>query len=123
LREESKWSILGIMNAQKLSWKYLAPKAGSHYRQLFVDGTRIAARVLYSYYTPGEDWPGQMAEEIAAGFNLPVEAVREAIAYCETDPPEIHEDWEKEEALANAAKTKTRDSNLQAEDYARIFLR
>jgi uncharacterized protein (DUF433 family) len=109
------------MNAQKLSWKYLAPKAGSHYRQLFVDGTRIAARVLYSYYTPGEDWPGQTPEEIAAGFNLPVEAVREAIAYCETDPPEIHEDWQKEEALATAAEMG--DSHLKAEDYARIFLR
>jgi uncharacterized protein (DUF433 family) len=121
LRERPKGSNLGIMIAQKLSWKYLAPKAGSHYRQLFVDGTRIAARVLYSYYTPGEDWPGQTAEEIAAGFNLPVEAVREAIAYCETNPPEIQEDWQREEALASAATM--RDSNLKAEDYARIFLR
>jgi uncharacterized protein (DUF433 family) len=100
------------MNAQKLSWKYLAPKAGSHYRQLFVDGTRIAARVLYSYYTPGDDWPGQTAEEIATGFNLPIEAVREAIAYCETDPPEIHEDWQKEEALETAAKMCDRNRQI-----------
>jgi hypothetical protein len=27
-----------------------------------------------------------------------LEAVREAIAYCESNPPEIQEDWESEEA-------------------------
>jgi uncharacterized protein (DUF433 family) len=88
------------MQEQSNSWEYLAPKPGSHYRQLFVKGTRIAAWVLYNYYLPGEDWPGQSAEEIAAGFRLPVEAVREAIAYCASNPPELRQDGEKEEALA-----------------------
>jgi uncharacterized protein (DUF433 family) len=110
-------------------WKYLAPKAGSHYRQFFINGTRIAARVLYSYYTAGEDWPGQTAEEIAAGFNLPIEAVREAIAYCESDPPEIHEDRKKEDALMEAAgmndphyRHHPSPKPLSAADYAKIFL-
>jgi uncharacterized protein (DUF433 family) len=110
-------------------WKYLAPKAGSHYRQLFIKGTRIAARVLYSYYTPGDDWPGQSAEEIAAGFKLPIEAVREAIAYCASDPPEIREDSIKEDALVEAAgmndptyRLRPCAKPLSAEDYARIFL-
>jgi uncharacterized protein (DUF433 family) len=110
-------------------WKHLAPKAGSHYRQLFIKGTRIAARVLYSYYTAGEDWPGQSAEEIAAGFNLPIEAVREAIAYCASEPPEIREDSKKEDALVEAAGMNDPDCRvrpfakpLSAEDYARIFL-
>ena len=31
-------------------------------------------------------------EKIAANRNLPVEAVREAIAYCASNPPEIEED-------------------------------
>jgi len=123
--------MLEIMSAEPTTpWKHLAPKPGSHYRQLFVKGTRIAARVLYSYYTPGEDWPGQTIEEIAEGFNLPVEAVREAIAYCESGPPEIREDWLREEALMEA--TGMNDPNykyhpspkpLSAEDYARIYLR
>jgi uncharacterized protein (DUF433 family) len=108
-------------------WQYLAPKAGSHYKQLFVKGTRIAARVLYSYYTPGEDWAGQTPEEIAAGFNLPLEAVREAIAYCESNPPELHEDWEREEALAATIgpdpKCTGSLKRLSPEEYARIFLR
>jgi uncharacterized protein (DUF433 family) len=83
-------------------WKYLAPKPGSDYQQLFVNGTRIAARTLYSYFTPGEDWLGQTVEELAADFNLPVEAVREAIAYCESDPPELRADLAMEEALMEA---------------------
>ena len=32
-------------------------------------------------------------EEIAREYDLPVEAVKEAIAYCQTDPPEIREDF------------------------------
>jgi uncharacterized protein (DUF433 family) len=114
---------------QSTTWKYLALKPGSLYRQLFVKGTRIAARVLYSYYVPGEDWPGMTPEEIAADFKLPVEAVREAIAYCQSNPPEICEDWEREEALIEASGANEPGAQgrairpLTAEDYARIFRR
>jgi uncharacterized protein (DUF433 family) len=83
-------------------WQYLEPKPGSTYRQLFVKGTRIAARTLYSYFVPGEDWPGMTAEEIADNFNLPAEAVREAIAYCQSAPPEIDADLAREEAIMEA---------------------
>ncbi len=77
-------------------WQHLVRKPGSRYRQFFVNG-RIAARTLYSYFVPGEDWPGQTVEEIAADCGLPVEAVREAIAYCQADPPAIREDLAMEE--------------------------
>ncbi len=91
------------MNEQNPNtWKYLARKPGSDYQQLFVKGTRIAARTLYSYYTPGEDYAGETVEELAANFNLPVEAVQEAIAYCESDPPEIRADLAMEDALMEA---------------------
>lgn len=86
----------------RTAWKHLARKPDSDYQQLFVKGTRIAARTLYSSYTPGEDWPGQSLDEIAADFKLPVEAVREAIAYCESDPPEIRADLAMEDALMEA---------------------
>jgi uncharacterized protein (DUF433 family) len=111
-------------------WKYLARKPGSSYRQLFVKGSRIAARTLYGYYTPGEDWPGMTVEELAADFNLPVEAVREAIAYCESDPPEIRADHAMEEALMEATGMNDPDYKyhpsprpLSPEDYARIYRR
>jgi uncharacterized protein (DUF433 family) len=117
------------MNVEERTWKHLARKPGSRYRQLFVRGTRIAAWVLHNYYTPGEDWPGQTAEEIATDFNLPVEAVREAIEYCASNPPELREDWEKEEALVAASGANDPDARgrairkTSAEDYARIFRR
>jgi hypothetical protein len=40
--------------------------------------------------------------EIAADYNLPLAAVEEAIAYCQTDPPEIREDFEREERIMEA---------------------
>jgi uncharacterized protein (DUF433 family) len=76
-------------------WKYLDRKPGSRYRQLFVKGRKIAARTLYGELMNEEE--RRTVEEIAADWDLPLEAVQEAIAYCETDPPEIREDWEMEE--------------------------
>ena len=86
------------MNAP--TWNYLAPNPKSAYRQLFVKGTRIRARILYGLYMSAEE--PMTAEEIAADYDLPLEAVREAIAYCETNPPEIAEDFAREERLVEA---------------------
>jgi hypothetical protein len=41
-------------------------------------------------------------EEIAAEYRIPVEAVREVIAYCQSDPPELAEDYAREAALMEA---------------------
>src|SRR5687767_11494640 len=83
------------------SWQYLAPNPHSCYRQLFVKGTRIRARVLYGLFMSADE--PMTVEEIAAEFNLPLEAVREAIAYCQGNPPEIAEDFEREERLMAAS--------------------
>jgi len=45
----------------------------------------------------------QTVEQIAEDCNLPIEAVREAIRYCQTDPPEIREDFEREGRLMEAS--------------------
>ncbi len=45
------------------TWKYLAPKPKSFYKQLFVNG-RIQARLLYGLYRNAEE--PQSPEEIAA---------------------------------------------------------
>jgi uncharacterized protein (DUF433 family) len=82
------------------TWKYLEPRPKSFYRQLFVKGTRIRARVLYGMYMSAEE--PQTPEQIAEDFKLPLEAVREAIAYCQSNPPEIAEDFRKEELLMEA---------------------
>jgi hypothetical protein len=41
-------------------------------------------------------------EEIAAEYSLPLEAVQEAIAYCQSNPVEVDEDFRREEELMEA---------------------
>ena len=83
------------MNAEN-AWKYLVRKPKSVYKQLFVRDRWIAARTLYGQ-TLGEE--ARTPEEVAADYALPLEVVHEAIAYCESNPPELREDWEREQAL------------------------
>jgi uncharacterized protein (DUF433 family) len=83
------------------TWHHLAPNPRSCYRQLFVKGTRIRARVLYGLFANADE--PMSREEIAADFGLPVEAVDEAIAYCQGDPPELAEDFDREERLIAAS--------------------
>jgi uncharacterized protein (DUF433 family) len=82
------------------NWKYLEPRPKSFYRQLFIKGTRIQARSLYGWYMSEEE--PMTREQLAEEFHLPVEAVCEAIAYCESNPPEIDADRLREEALMSA---------------------
>jgi uncharacterized protein (DUF433 family) len=81
-------------------WVYLDRKPGSRYRQLFIKGKKIAARTVYGAYIDDEN--PQTMEEIAADFDIPLAAVQEAVAYCESDPPEFQQDWEMEEATIRA---------------------
>jgi uncharacterized protein (DUF433 family) len=82
------------------TWKYLAPNPKSAYKQLFVQGRRIRARTLYGMYMSAES--PMTPAEIAREYDLPLEAVDEAIAYCRTNPPEIREDFEREERIMQA---------------------
>ena len=84
-------------------WKWLERDPKSSLKQLSIKGRRIRARTLYGQIV-GED--AMTPEEVAENWNVPLEAVREAIEYCEGDPPEIREDFEEEERTiaANLAK-------------------
>ena len=42
-------------------------------------------------------------EEIASDYHLPLEAVLEAISYCESNPPELAQDYAREEAIREAS--------------------
>jgi uncharacterized protein (DUF433 family) len=79
-------------------YKHLAPNPKSAYRQLFLKGRRIRAWILYCDHVAQDMTP----EEIAADRDLPVEAVREAIAYCASNPPEVRGDLIREEELMRA---------------------
>ncbi len=82
------------------TWKYLERDPLSKYKQLSIKGRRIKARSLYGMFMRAEE--PRTPEEIAADYGLPLEVVLEAIAYCQSDPPEIREDFEREERLAKA---------------------
>src|ERR1700757_3528355 len=88
-------------SSTSVTWQYLAPNPNSCYKQLFVKGTRIRARVRYGLYMSAEE--PMTPEEIAAEFGLPVAAVKEAVAYCQSNPPEIAQDFEREKRLMEAS--------------------
>ena len=109
-----------------VTWQHLATNPNSCYKQLFIKGTRIRARVLYGMYMSA-DAP-MTPEDIAGEFNLPLEAVNEAIAYCKGNPPEIVLDFEREARLMEASgmndpdyKQGGRFKLLPPEEVARIL--
>jgi hypothetical protein len=85
--------------SEPTKYKYLHPKrGGSNYRQLFVGG-RIRAEVLYRESVGLEPLT---PEEVAREYQLPVEAVREAIEYCVKNPDVLDADRAMEEATIKA---------------------
>ena len=108
------------------TWKFLESRPKSSYKQLFVKGLRLPARTIYGQYVNDEE--PRTAEELAVDYDLPLEVVKEAIAYCETDPPEILEDWTRDQALMEAMGMKEpgykwhgKPKMLSAEEWARIL--
>ena len=83
----------------QIGYRFLISKAGSNYRQLFVNG-RIRAEVLYRE-TVGSDAlePNQVAKE----YGLPLEAVLEAIDYCASNKQLLDKERAREEARIKAA--------------------
>ncbi len=82
-------------------WKWLERDRFSSLRQLSVKGRRIRARTLYGL-TVGDD--PMTPEQVAETYNVPLEAVLEAIEYCESDPPELRQDFEDEERSVREAE-------------------
>ena len=64
--------------AKAVQYQYLEPRPRSHYRQLWIKGRHIRAEVLYRLTVGAEP---RTPEEVAQDYNLPVEAVQEAIDY------------------------------------------
>jgi uncharacterized protein (DUF433 family) len=88
------------MSTNSTTYKYLGRKPKSVYKQLFIKERWIAARTLFGMYAREES--PLTPEEIAADYDVPLEAVQEAIAYCESNPPELAEDYAREEAVMEA---------------------
>jgi hypothetical protein len=79
-------------------YKYLVPKQGSRYRQLFVNG-RIKAEILFRQTVGLEP---RTPEEVAQDYGLPVEAVLEAIQYSKQHSDVLDADRAMEEESIKA---------------------
>lgn len=115
------------MPATATTYVHLARKPGSAYRQLFVHdkGRYIFTWTLHDW-NQGED--AMSVEELAADFDLPIEAVREAIAYCASNPPEMEADRRCEEIWMEATgmnepgyKYNPRPKMLSTEEMAEVM--
>ena len=104
------------------SYKYLERRPCSLYKQLFVKGMRIRAEILYSLTIPSEeDGEVYTPEEVAASYGLPLEVVQEAIAYCESNPPEILADHAREERIAEATGENHPNYKYNPRKYRKIL--
>jgi len=83
---------------ERVEYEYLKPKRGSSYRQLCVNG-RIRAEILYRKTIGLEP---QSPAEVAQDYGLPIEAVLEAIHYCEHNQEVLEADRAMESASIRA---------------------
>ena len=88
------------MSPSPRQWKYLDRRPGSSYLQLCIKGKRIWAWTLYCELINAKE--PRTERQLAVDFDVPLEAVKEAIEYCQADPPEIREDQRKDAVLAEA---------------------
>jgi uncharacterized protein (DUF433 family) len=80
-------------------YRHLEARPGSNYRQLFLKGRRIRAVVMYNAVN-GPD--PRTPEEVARDFEVPLEAVLEALDYVERNPAIIQADHDRETAKLRA---------------------
>ena len=115
------------MSETPREWKYLERRPGSSYQQLCIKGKRIWAWTLYCETMNAKEprTPQQLAED----FDIPLEAVQEAIEYSASDPPEIHEDKRKDDLLSEAIgmndpaiRLSGKPRSLSTEERARLGL-
>jgi hypothetical protein len=88
-----------------------------------------AARTAHSSRQAFIEKEPRTPEQLAADWGIPVEAVREAIEYCASDPPELREDKRQTDLLAEAiglndpaVKCTGKPRSLSTEERARLRL-
>lgn len=80
-------------------FQYLEPRPGSNYRQLFLKGRRIRTAVVDEAIN-GPD--PRTPEEFARDFQVPLEAVLEALEYVAQNRPLIEHERDREAARLRA---------------------
>jgi hypothetical protein len=83
----------------QIDYQYLESRSRSNYRQLWVKGRHMRAEVLYRC-TVGPE--ARKPEEVARDYELPVEAVLEAIDYSTRNKPLLDAERHREELTMKA---------------------
>ena len=68
-------------NASKIQWQFLEPRPSSWRKQLYIKGRKLTAFTVWSDMIANKD----TLDETAENWNLPTEAIKEAIEYCENN--------------------------------------
>jgi hypothetical protein len=84
---------------EECQYKYLGPWRGSNYRQYFYKERKIRAEVLYRATVGLEP---RTPEEVAKDYDVPVEAVLEAIHYCTHNEELLRQERDRESELIRA---------------------
>jgi uncharacterized protein (DUF433 family) len=74
------------------TWQFLAPYPQSWRKQLYIKGRKLPASIVWGDMIVNEMTPEESAED----WDLPLEAVQEAIRYCETHRELLDSEAEKE---------------------------
>ena len=105
------------MTVPAKTWKYLERDPHSSLKQLSIKGRRIRARTLYGQ-TVGDD--ARTPEQVAEDYAVPLEAVLEAIAYCESNPPEIAQDIRYSDLLMEVTGMNHPEYKYNPKKYYRV---
>ncbi len=89
------------------TYHYLETRPGQLYRQPYVKGLRMRAEIPYSatiekIQDDGSVEPGRTPEEVAADYDIPLEAVLEAIDWCQKHEDVLIADHAREDRLMEA---------------------
>jgi hypothetical protein len=76
-----RFFMLGIEKPNIQKWMYLVEHAHPWKKQLYVKGRKLPAAAVWSGMTANKQTP----EQAAKNWDLPIEAVREIIAYCQSN--------------------------------------
>jgi uncharacterized protein (DUF433 family) len=90
--------------SETINYAYLAPREASSYQQYFVKGRSLRAETLYRATVGPEP---MNPDDVARDYDVPVEAVREAIDYCLRNAAlldrEREEDWAQSQSRGSDA--------------------
>ena len=81
--------------AIQVHYQHLEHRPSSHYQQLWVKGRHIRAEILYRFTIGPEP---QTPQEVAQDYDLPIEAVHEAIEYARHHQDLLDAERAREEA-------------------------